>query len=300
MRFLPPALIDALQAALHEQFGQRLGIERISPVGGGSIAQTYVLDAPPIRAFLKLNAAAQADLFVAEADGLRALAACTEVRVPEVLALGTCGGETYLLLEHIDLHPISGRHAEAAGHALAALHRLTGPHFGWLRNNYIGTTAQSNLPMDDWPAFFAEQRLRPQLELAARHGASARFVTNGERLIERVPMLLAGHAPAASLLHGDLWNGNAALDLQGKLVLFDPAVYFGDRETDLAMMMLFGGFPARLFSAYHSDWPPADGFETRQELYQLYHILNHFNLFGGNYAIQAERTIERLLALTHG
>ena len=306
MTALPVALIDALQEALCAHFGQAVAIKRITPIGGGSIAQTFVLEAPPERAFLKRLPtthavhATQADLFTAEADGLRALAACTEIRAPEVLALGTCGGEAYLLLEHIDLHPISDRHAEAAGYALAALHQVTGPHFGWLRDNYIGATAQSNLPMDDWPAFFAEQRLRPQLESAAQHGASARFVSNGERLIERVPMLLAEHAPAASLVHGDLWKGNAALDPQGKLVLFDPAVYFGGRETDLAMMALFGGFPARLFAAYRSAWPLAEGFETRQELYQLYHIINHFNLFGDSYAIQAERTIERLLALTHG
>ncbi len=299
MTALPVVLVDALQEALRGHFGRPANIKRVTPIAGGSIARAYVLDAPLGRAFLKLHTAAQVDLFAAEADGLRALAACADIRVPAVLALGTCDGEAYLLLEHIDLHPITDRHAEAAGHALASLHRVTRPHFGWSRSNYIGATAQSNTPAENWPKFFVEQRLRPQLERAAQCGASARLVLGGQRLIERVPTLLAGHTPAASLVHGDLWNGNAALDPEGKLVLFDPAIYFGDWETDLAMMALFGGFPAPLLAAYREVWTLSDGFETRRGLYQLYHILNHFSLFGGDYVNRAERIIERLLTRTH-
>src|SRR6267142_2455054 len=184
--------------------------------------------------------------------------------------------------------------AEAAG--LAALHAVTAPRFGWVRDNTIGRTPQANAASDDWAEFFRERRLRPQLELTKAHGVAELLATPGERRRESVHGLLAGHRPAASLLHGDLWGGNWLASASGEPVLIDPAVYYGDRETDLAMTRLFGGFGERFYQAYQAAAPLAPAAQARCELYNLYHVLNHANLFGGGYAGQARDMIEHLLA----
>lgn len=207
----------------------------------------------------------------AEVDGLRALAAV--VRVPRILD----HGPDFILLEQLELQK-SGDWA-ALAQMLAKLHRQTGPRFGWHRDNYIGATPQINAWCDDWSEFWQERRIRPQLELARK---------NGFRLEE--PPKLKGHNPQPSLLHGDLWSGNAGFIAEGP-VLFDPAVYYGDREADLAMTELFGGFPARFYEAYDEAYPLPKGYETRKHLYNLYHLLNHLNLFGRGYL---QPTIEAL------
>ena len=180
--------------------------------------------------------------------------------------------------------------------ALAQLHRTTAEAYGWHRDNTIGTTPQDNARTEDWAAFFRDRRIAPQLALAARNGHGGRLQRAGERLLAAMPLLLAGHAPVASLLHGDLWSGNAARLASGEPVIFDPAVYFGDRETDLAMTELFGGFPAAFHAAYRAAWPIDAGYPVRRTLYNLYHVLNHLNLFGGGYGAQAEAMIGQLLA----
>ena len=172
------------------------------------------------------------------------------------------------------------------------------PRFGWPRDNTIGTTPQVNAWGDDWAEFFRDRRIAPQLALAARNGHGGALQRDGERLLAAIPALLAGHAPAPSLLHGDLWSGNAACLATGEPVIFDPAVYYGDREADLAMTELFGGFGADFYAAYRDAWPLPDGYERRRTLYNLYHVLNHLNLFGGGYGAQAETMIARLLAET--
>jgi fructosamine-3-kinase len=165
-----------------------------------------------------------------------------------------------------------------------------------VRDNTIGRTPQANAASDDWAEFFRERRLRPQLELTKAHGFAELLATPGERLLESVHVLLAGHRPAASLLHGDLWGGNWLASASGEPVLIDPAVYYGDRETDLAMTRLFGGFGERFYQAYQAAAPLAPAAQARCELYNLYHVLNHANLFGGGYALQARAIIEHLLA----
>ena len=180
-----------------------------------------------------------------------------------------------------------------------ALHRRAAPAFGWKRDNTIGATPQVNGWLDDWPAFFAQRRLGCQLDLARRQGAPSRLIEHGERLRAAVPAFFPGYSPRPSLLHGDLWGGNHGY-ADGQPALFDPAVYFGDRETDLAMTELFGGFPASFMAAYRDAWPVDPGYATRKTLYNLYHVLNHFNLFGGGYAGQAQRMTEQLLAEAGG
>ncbi len=247
------------------------------------------------RWFVKIDRAERGAMLLAEADGLRALAACPAIRVPRVVGHGVCGNHAYLVLEHLQLSPLQ-HGAAAAGRALAQLHRIGGERFGWPSDNFIGSTPQLNAGDDSWPHFFAQQRLLPQLALARRQGHRGRLLDDGERLAENLPALFASYRPTISLVHGDLWHGNAALDENGTLALYDPAVYYGDRETDLAMCRLFGGFPDDFYRAYREAWPLADGFDQRCALYQLYHVLNHLNLFGGGYCEQAERLIDGLLA----
>jgi fructosamine-3-kinase len=168
--------------------------------------------------------------------------------------------------------------------------------FGWHRDNTIGSTPQPNRRNRDWAQFWAGQRLDFQLRMAAANDAGARLVARGERLLEALPALLERHRPPASLLHGDLWSGNYAYTRDGEPAIFDPATYYGDRETDLAMTELFGGFPREFYAAYQSAWPLDAGYATRKRLYNLYHVLNHFNLFGGGYLAQAQGLIDGLLS----
>jgi fructosamine-3-kinase len=230
----------------------------------------------------------------AEADGLRALAATGAIRVPQPIADGVAGSIAYLALEWLDFGG-GGRDA-LLGRALAELHRKTGPRFGWHRDNTIGTSAQANAWSDDWPTFFRDRRLAPQFARAAANGHGGAFARSGDRLLLGVPTLLAGHSPVPSLLHGDLWSGNAARLASGEPVIFDPAVYYGDREADLAMSELFGGFGADFHAAYRDAWPLTAGYATRRTLYNLYHVLNHLNLFGAGYRAQAESMVGALLA----
>ena len=298
LTWLDPALEADLARAIRDVTGSVSGIERIIEIGGGSISRAFRLDTTEERFFLKLNTASRQEMFAAEADGLKALGQCSAIRVPRVIAYGTIGPDAYLLLEYLELHPLrDGDLSRKAGYALADLHRIEGRRFGWHRNNFIGSSPQVNTEEGDWSRFFTRHRLSPQIDEARRQGYKGRIIADGERLIEALPALCAGSTPKASLLHGDLWSGNAALDGSGRLVLFDPSVHYGDRESDLAMMTLFGGFPAAMFAAYKDAWPLDDGFTERRTLYQLYHILNHMNLFGGGYQAQAERMIGSLLAV---
>jgi len=294
---LDPMLRDVLNDSISRFSGSVSRIQHVEAVAGGSISRSLNLRTESARWFVKLNDADLHEMFEAEADGLSALSACPAVRVPRVVAHGVSGRQAFLIMEHLELLPLTERQAGInAGRALAELHRITGGEFGWHRPNFIGSTPQFNAAQRTWPLFFARQRLRPQLELAKRQGHKGKFIADGERLAEKLPALMVDHQPGISLLHGDLWHGNAALDESDRLVLFDPAVYFGDREADLAMTELFGGFPNSFYAAYRNAWPLAEGFEQRKTLYNLYHVLNHLNLFGNSYLHQAERMIGKLLA----
>jgi protein-ribulosamine 3-kinase len=182
-----------------------------------------------------------------------------------------------------------------AAPTVARMHAVTSPRFGWHRDNTIGATPQTNGWSDDWATFFRERRLRPQLELAVRNGHERSLLRDASRLVERIPAMLSGHHPAASLLHGDLWAGNAGRLRDGTPVVYDPSTYYGDRETDIAMTALFGGFDAAFYDAYSALMPFAPGHEKRRTLYNLYHVLNHVNLFGASYLPLARRMIAQLL-----
>ena len=265
-------------------------------IGGGSIDACYFWSSAAGPLFVKVGARGAREDFAAEADGLDELSRAQALRVPRVLASGTADEAAFLALEWIE-RGAGGEACEwALGEGLAALHAVTAPRFGWRRNNTIGHTPQANEWSADWTEFFRERRLRPQLALAAQHGFARLLSGRGERLLAALPALLAGHSARPALLHGDLWGGNWLASADGEPVVFDPAVYFGDRETDLAMTHLFGGFSAAFYSAYEAVAPLPPGAALRQQLYGLYHVLNHANLFGGGYAQQARELIDRLLA----
>ncbi len=259
-----------------------LQIEDEAPAAGGCIHDCYRVRIGGEPRFLKTNSADHEQAFAAEADGLRALQS-GGLRVPAPLGQGVAGGRAYLLLEYLELRN-TGDFA-ALGRMLAHAHKQAGPRFGWHRDNYIGATPQANGWCDDWAQFWWKRRLQPQLELARR---------NGFEVEAPAPDILDGHYPQPSLLHGDLWSGNAGFTAAGPVV-FDPAVYYGDRETDLAMTELFGGFPADFYRAYEKAFPLDESYEKRKPLYNLYHLLNHLNLFGGGYLPQVKATLRLLL-----
>ena len=274
--------------------GQPFAIDDQRGVGGGCINDATRVHGGGRSYFVKLNSADQLDMFEAEAEGLAEMAAAKAVRVPEPVCYGTAGSQAYLVMEDLDL----GGHesGELLGRQLAQMHRTTRPRFGWHRDNTIGSTPQINTPSDDWVEFWREHRLGFQLELAARHGHGGALQKSGERLMGEMGALFTDHQPEASLLHGDLWSGNYAATGAGEPVIFDPATYYGDREADIAMTELFGGFSHAFYSAYNEAWPLDAGYKVRKVFYNLYHILNHLNLFGGGYAGQAGRMIDQLLA----
>jgi protein-ribulosamine 3-kinase len=235
-------------------------------------------------------------MFAAEAAGLNEIAGTRTVRVPRPVCHGVSPAACWIVLEHLELAPGNDRSLRDLGRGLARLHRVTSGRYGWHRENTVGATPQINTWTDDWIAFWRERRLGYQLRLAASRGRSGRLTASGERLLEKLPAFFKDYAPPPSLLHGDLWSGNTGMTESGEPVIYDPAVYYGDREADLAMTELFGGFPPSFYDAYRNEYPPEPGYKTRKHLYNLYHVLNHLNLFGGSYGAQAERMIGQLLA----
>lgn len=286
-----------IDAAISRTTGRAFRCLRRRPVGGGCIDAATVLDSREARFFVKCNRAERLWMFEAEAAGLRALAATASVTVPAPVCQGIAAEDAFLVLEYLSMGPSSTATAAALGTRLAALHSIAQPCFGFDADNAIGSTPQPNPKCDDWVEFFRRHRLEFQLALsneAGRGGSSLQ--TKGARLCVRLGELFAGYSPAPSLLHGDLWSGNYAALGDGAPVVFDPAVYWGDREADLAMTELFGGFPRAFYDAYAAALPLDPGYRVRRTLYNLYHVLNHLNLFGSGYARQAEDMLDRLLA----
>jgi fructosamine-3-kinase len=285
-----------IERSIRAATGTPFAIESRGSIGGGCINECYAVRGAGRAYFVKLNASSRADMFAAEAEGLAEIARSHTVRVPQPIVHGADGKASWLVLEHLELTPSDARSMGRLGRNLARMHRVMGGRHGWHRDNTIGATPQANTGSDDWVAFWRKRRLGFQLKLAASRGYGGRLIAAGERLLELLPSFFRGYAPPPSLLHGDLWSGNAGQTAGGEPVIYDPAVYYGDREADLAMTELFGGFPASFYEAYGAEYPLDAGYGTRKHLYNLYHVLNHLNLFGGGYDAQAQRMIEQLLA----
>lgn len=286
-------IVPELEASIRAELGTDIQLQTARGISGGDIHQAWLLKTNQGDFFLKTNHPKAAPLFTAEAEALAAINASQTLKCPQVLAQGQTEQQAWLLMNYIEMQS-SGQDA-LRGQLLAKMHRQTSPQFGWAQDNYIGHSLQTNPWTDDWLEFFAKQRLAPQLDLASNNGAPAGLQQLGHTLLNQLDRFFTDYQPVASLLHGDLWAGNSAFDSQGQPLIFDPASYYGDRETDLAMTELFGGFSADFYQGYETEWPLDSGYALRKDLYNLYHILNHYNLFGGHYAHQAERIIRELL-----
>lgn len=287
---------DGLAAAMAAALGREVAAAPEATVQGGSINDCFRWQTGQGPVFVKRAPLSRLALFEAETDGLARLRQAGSMRVPETLALGHSGDVAFLALEWLDLVEPDATSEETFGEALAWQHRNRAQAYGLERDNFIGATPQANAMTGDWVAFWRERRLLYQLELAARNGHAGRLKDRGHRLAELMDVFFASYRPAASLVHGDLWGGNRGVLAGGTPVVFDPAVYYGDREADIAMTSLFGHFGPRFYSAYAATWPLDQAAGTRRALYNLYHVLNHLNLFGGSYRAQAEGMIDRLLA----
>lgn len=300
------ALPAALAALLSDELNAPL--EQIQPVGGGDISQAARVEANGRAWLVKWHSRPPQpqpgwlDLFAAEAAGLALLAATQVVRVPAVIAHGAAqpGVPAYIVMEWIGQGsryaalPDQRSAGALLGQQLAEQHRTAAPAYGLDHGNYCGATPQDNRPLPTWIDFYGQRRLGFQMELAGRQGLlPAERRRRLERLIDRLDRWIDESACRPSLLHGDLWGGNWLVDAAGQPVLIDPAVYYGEREAELAMCRLFGGFPADFFAAYDAAWPPAPGRDERIPLYQLYHLLNHLNLFGEGYGGQVDSILRR-------
>ncbi len=283
-----------IAATISQVTNQPFQVEHRRSVGGGSINQAYAISSNDRTYFVKLNQPSKVAMFEAEALGLRQMAESQTIRVPYPFCWGVTDQAAYIVLEWLDLGHGNQQSWAKMGQNLAAMHRVTSDRgFGWQQNNTIGETPQINTWTANWIDFWCEHRLGYQFRLANRRGG---HFPKQDQLLAAIPDLLTGHDPQPSLVHGDLWSGNAAVTKQGEPVILDPATYFGDREVDLAMSELFGSFPASFYQAYNAAFPLESGYAQRKILYNLYHILNHFNLFGGSYEYQANQMIGTLLS----
>lgn len=284
-----------IETQISQTTGQRFRLERERAISGGCINHSSQLQGRDQRAyFIKRNHLELQAMFSAEAQALNLIATSQSLRVPAPICSGAHGDQSYLVMEYL---PLTGRaDLSRLGRQLAAMHRCSAAQFGWQIDNTIGATVQRNQETADWITFWREQRLGFQLTLAASKGYGGELQRRGERLLADFPALFSAYRPTPSLLHGDLWSGNYAALADATPVIFDPALYYGDRETDLAMTTLFGGFGQDFYAAYEEAWPLDAGYATRKTFYNIYHIINHLNLFGGSYQQQAISMINQVLA----
>jgi len=290
------ANFDAIVNHIQQVTGQHLGKCNHTSVSGGGINDAYHLGSNSQSYFVKLNTTEREFMFEAEAQGLSELAATGCIRIPNVTCFGQTSQNSYLVLEYIPCQPFNTTSSRLLGEQLAQMHQLKQPFFGWHCDNTIGSTPQYNPREHDWLTFWQQHRLQQQLTFAKQNGYSQQLQDKGDKLSERLANLFDGYQPKPALLHGDLWGGNAAVSPDGNPIIYDPACYYGDRETDIAMTELFGGFSQEFYAAYQATFPLDTGYQIRKNLYNLYHILNHVNLFGGSYLSQASNMLDQLLS----
>lgn len=273
-----------MNKALFEHLEKDLEIKitKAEQVFGGDINQTYVLHTSDRKLFLKQNSDEKADMFEKEFRGLELLGNAKTITVPRPLKNGIFEKQIYLVLEYIEKGTAATGFWKIFGHRLAALHRNTATQFGLDHNNYIGSLPQPNRQCSTWSEFYAEQRI---LFLTRMAFDDKKCDSSDARMAERLCNKLDSLFPdePASLLHGDLWSGNYMISKEGLPAIFDPAVYYGHREMDIGMSLLFGGFDTSFYSHYNEAWPMEKNWSERVDLTQLYPLLVHLNLFGGHY-----------------
>ncbi len=275
---------------------QPFTITNIRPVAGGCINSAYILQGDKHSYFIKLNSHELLSMFEAEFAGLEEIAQSKTVYVPRPILYGISADNAFLVLEKVSIASANVQSEKKLGQQLADLHKIQQPFFGWHQNNTIGSTEQINNISDNWVTFWRNHRLGFQLALAEKNGYGGRLTQSGEKLSESLACFFSHYKPQPSLLHGDLWSGNAAATANGNPIIYDPACYYGDREADIAMTELFGGFSSSFYTAYNNTYVLDSDYSVRKTLYNLYHILNHLNLFGSSYQQQAQRMIDSLLS----
>ena len=285
---------DEINHLIEPLFGAK--VETSFAISGGSINQTHVLNLTNgQRVFMKQNPSPPTDFFLAETRGLKLLAqAKNGPRIPKPVAVQLVSCPTFLLLEYIESSSEDENFAEQLALSLAELHRISQEHYGLDHDNYIGSTPQKNSLEKDGIVFFREQRIDFQRQLARRSGLLPVTIDKEiDSLCDDLGKFLniSGEKPA--LLHGDLWSGNYFPDSEGKPCVFDPAVYYGLREADLAMTELFGRLPQKFYDVYQEVFPMNPGYEERKDLFNLYHLLNHLNIFGSSYLSSVQQIVKR-------
>lgn len=287
-------ILNTLSQAISEATGKPFNADSNQHTGGGSINQAMKISDGDSSYFVKLNRPGLLSMFEAEAAGLKELAQSDFV-TPAVICFGKNSQTAWLVLQNLQLEGGSQQSFATAGETFARMHQIRNERFGWSMNNTIGSTPQINDWTTEWSNFWKKHRFGYQIKLAAEKGFSRKLIDKASRLTEQCQQFFT-HDPFPSLLHGDLWSGNLSFDEKGQPAIYDPAVYYGDREADLAMTELFGGFNRSFYDAYNQAFPLHAGYPVRKRLYNLYHILNHMNLFGGGYEHQALSMTESLLS----
>ncbi len=288
---------NSISQHISQSIGNDFQISQTSSVTGGDINSAYKISGlnsqqQTLHFFVKINSIKLSNMFQVEYESLLELSQNKLMQIPTPICFGSSHDKAYLVLEYIPMNTHGD--SRLMGKALAQMHKITASQYGWTNNNFIGSTTQSNQTHSDWLSFWRDRRMIPQFEMLYNKGYQSYLSPAADKFLLHLETLLANHNPAASLLHGDLWSGNYAYNKSGQPVIFDPALYYGDRETDLAMTELFGGFDEKFYTAYNEVWPLEKGYKGRKTLYNLYHILNHANLFGTSYLNQAINMLERL------
>ncbi|CAI2717320.1 fructosamine kinase family protein [Nitrospina watsonii] len=288
---------NEMRDLLAEIYARPVEIQNTQSIGGGCINETLLLSlSNGEKVFVKHNDQPPPDFFHREADALRLLGRAQGPRVPQVIGLPKTTSPRFLILEYIEPGNPDGDFHERFAHALAGLHHMSHAFYGFDRDNYIGFTVQVNKPETDPVVFFREHRLRFQQHLARQRGLLPTNVDQRlDLLLNKLERLLNVTGEQPALLHGDLWSGNYFADARGTPCIFDPASYFGLREADLAMTELFGRLPQRFYDAYQEVYPLNPGYEERKKLYNLYHLLNHLNLFGSSYLSSVKSVVNHFV-----
>ena len=288
-------LQNHLSKQIADSMQSDFSVQSIEPVYGGDINQAYSISGQKQKFFVKLNSSSRFDMFEAEAKGLKQIEDSHTIKVPNFISCGVFENHSFLILEWLNISK-SGDMADVAV-SLAKMHKTTSKNFGFASDNFIGSTPQINQWKSNWIDFFAENRLKPQLQWLKEKGVAGRIQNSINELTSQLDRFFIDYNPEPSLIHGDLWQGNYGFNLDGIPVIYDPACYYGDFEADLAMMELFGNPGELFFSEYNKHNPNDEGYAVRKNIYNLYHLLNHANLFGSSYLTQIEMSANRLLKI---
>jgi len=285
---------QSIEQAINAEIDHSFHIREKSSISGGDISLSYRLSDKNEHYFVKINDKNHVEYFESEAYALKQISALKEISCPDVITFGTTLNKSYLVLNYVHLESASHHQWRQLGQQLANMHKSsTHGQFGWQTDNFIGDTIQPNAWCSNWKTFFAEQRIAWQLQLL--HEKSIKF-GDIDHITQVCHDALKHHHVEPCLVHGDLWQGNLGFT-ESSSIIFDPACYYGDREVDIAMTELFGHLPPEFYQGYQDVFPLPNSYEQRKIIYNFYHVLNHANLFGGNYIDQSKAILSRIMSM---